>query len=91
VDECKALPGTRTPSPWSARSWARCVAAKLNLKAKVESSISLFQFQVLGSRRFQHGFDRVNVHRPTDQLGRHHDLLVCLHPGAYTRSLLSST
>jgi len=38
---------------------------KLNLKAKLESSISHFSFQALNSRRFQHGFHRLNLHRLT--------------------------
>ena len=38
---------------------------KLKLKAEVESSISHFSFNTHRSRRFQRGFDRVNLHRPT--------------------------
>jgi len=40
---------------------------KSNLKAEVESSFTIFQVQVLSSRRFQLGFDRVNLHRPTEE------------------------
>jgi len=41
------------------------IAAQVELKAKLESSSSYFRFNTLSSRRFQHGFDRVNLHRPT--------------------------
>jgi hypothetical protein len=37
----------------------------LNLKAKVESSLTYFSLKALSDRRFQLGFDRVNVHWPT--------------------------
>jgi len=36
----------------------------LNLKAKFENGSSLW-FQALSSRRFQRGFERVNLHRLT--------------------------
>jgi hypothetical protein len=35
------------------------------LKAKLESSSIIFVFHALNFRRFQHGFHRVNLHRPT--------------------------
>ena len=38
---------------------------KLKSKAKLESSSSYFSFKALSSRRFQLGFDRVDLHRPT--------------------------
>ena len=38
---------------------------KLNSKAELESNSFIFQFQALSSRRFQRGFDRVNLHHPT--------------------------
>jgi len=38
---------------------------KLNLKAKIESSSSFVVFQALRIRRFQCGFDRVNLHHLT--------------------------
>jgi hypothetical protein len=38
---------------------------KLDLKAALESRISHLSFNTLRSRRFQLGFDRVNLHRPT--------------------------
>jgi hypothetical protein len=40
----------------------------LNLKAKSESSISTLWLQALSSRRFQLGFQRVSLHRPTREV-----------------------
>jgi hypothetical protein len=37
-------------------------------KAEVESGSSHFSFNTLGSRRFQLGFDKVNLHRPTPSM-----------------------
>jgi hypothetical protein len=37
---------------------------KWDLNAKLESSLSHFIFNTLSSRRFQRGFDRVNLHHP---------------------------
>jgi len=47
-------------------------------------------FQVLGSSRFKHGFDGVNLHCPTlgTTTGSSQKHLL---PGAYTRPLFSST
>ena len=68
---------------------------KFNLKAKVESSFIICQFQAIRSRRFQRGVDRVDLHRPHQEnmwqsLHSSSDSN-CFLPGAYTRSLLSST
>jgi hypothetical protein len=41
------------------------VAAQVELKAEIENSVSHFSFSTLSSMRFQLGFDRVNLHRPT--------------------------
>jgi len=38
---------------------------KWKLKAKLESSFITFHFQALKSGPFEHGFDRVHLHRPT--------------------------
>jgi len=38
---------------------------KLNLKVRVESSLSYFRFKALSYRRYHRGFDRVKLHRPT--------------------------
>ena len=45
----------------SAMMWRR----KLMSKAKFESSSIMFQCLALTSRRFERGFDRVKLHRPT--------------------------
>ena len=36
---------------------------KLNLKAKLKTSVITFKFQALRTRRFQHGFHCFNLHR----------------------------
>ena len=63
MKECEPLPPwppLPTPPP-------RLQRHKLNLKAKVQSSISHLSFKRLvpASRRFQVGFDRGNLQRPT--------------------------
>jgi len=40
---------------------------KLNLKATFESGSSRISFKAFNFRRFQRGFDRVNLHRPTSR------------------------
>jgi len=57
-------PGQSSSAP-SLKQWR-----KLNLKAQVESTISQLHFQAPSSRRFQRGFDRVKLHRPTLKLMR---------------------
>jgi hypothetical protein len=41
------------------------VAAQVELQAKFEGGLSYFSLDELTSRRFQFGFDMVNLHRPT--------------------------
>jgi hypothetical protein len=45
---------------------------QLNLKANLESSLSYFSFKrlLITYRRYQRGFDRVNLHRPTEAVRR---------------------
>jgi hypothetical protein len=45
---------------------SRGVAAQLEIESNVKNQFISFQFHALNSRRFQHGFDRVNLHRPTE-------------------------
>ena len=66
----------------------------LNLKAKFESGLSYFSFKRFSSRRFQSGFDRVNLHRLTKDSFlslRQRSLRVRLRPGADARPLCGST
>ena len=75
MDECKPLPQMKSRIFSSissatcglnlARSLPSVKRRNLNLKPKLESSSSYFSCQALSSRRFQRGFDRVNLHRPT--------------------------
>jgi len=41
------------------------LAAQVKIESKVRKRFIILQFQAHGSRRFQHGFDRVNLLRPT--------------------------
>jgi len=43
----------------------RDVAAQVEFESKSRKQFLIFQFQEDGSRRFQHSFERVNLHRPT--------------------------
>ena len=45
--------------------WCQDVAAQVEFESKVSKWSITFQLQALSSRRFQPGFDRVNLHRPT--------------------------
>ena len=47
------------------RSPPRMEQRKLKSKAKLQGGFIKFQFQALRSRRFQRGFDGVNLHRLT--------------------------
>jgi len=49
---------------------------KSNSKAKLERSLSHFLFQALRSRRFQRGFHRDKLHRPTNGFNLLHAVLV---------------
>jgi len=46
------------------------VAAQVEIESKSLKQMTVLQLQVLDYRRFQHGFDRINMHRPTTQLER---------------------
>ena len=65
MDECKPLPSAIAVLLNAASTRASMYRRNLNLKATFESGSSIVQFQALSSRRFQRGFDRVNLHRPT--------------------------
>jgi len=41
------------------------VAAQIEFESKVFKRITILYFQALDSRRFQRGFQRINLHRPT--------------------------
>jgi hypothetical protein len=41
------------------------VAAQVEIESVLLKQFTIFQFQALSSRRFQRGFDRVSLHRPT--------------------------
>ena len=54
----------------SARKYTPCIHGRyLKLEAKIESSRLVFQFQSAEIRRFQHRFQRFNLHHPTTSLG----------------------
>jgi hypothetical protein len=44
---------------------ARIVAAQVEFESNTSKRFIMFMFQALSSRRFQLGFDKVNLHRPT--------------------------
>ena len=44
----------------------RGVAAQVGIESKIWKQYITFQSQALNPRRFQRGFDRVNLHRPTE-------------------------
>ena len=41
------------------------VATQVEFESKTSKLFIIFQFQALSSRRFQHGFHRFDLHRPT--------------------------
>jgi hypothetical protein len=46
-------------------SHVRCVAAQVDFESRSRKKYITIWFQALSSKRFQLGFDRVNLHRPT--------------------------
>jgi len=42
----------------------RGVAAQVTIESTIRKQFLVLWFQALGSRRFQHGFVRLNLHRP---------------------------
>ena len=62
--ECKLLPGT--PS-----GHAPDVAAQVEFDSRILKQFIIFGCEEISSRRFQVGFDRVNLHRPTQMGGAH--------------------
>ena len=47
----------------------RVVAAQVGIETKVSNQLTISQYQAISPRRFQRGFDRVNLHRPTGSSG----------------------
>ena len=56
--------------PRRAHRRAHGVAAQIEFESKVWKQSIMFQFQAPSSKRFQHGFHRVNPHRPAMVNGR---------------------
>ena len=83
MDECKPLPLHRRPQPLElVRRGGKQALEHHGVAAQVgfESSMSHLSLNTLSSRRFQLGYDRVKLHRPT--MG-----LASLNPGSATVSL----
>jgi hypothetical protein len=69
---CQHLPGPTRGLRALVHSWGRelyklplSVAAQAEFESKIWMQSIFFVFQALSARRFQRGFDRVNLHRPT--------------------------
>jgi len=53
------------PGVAGAGAGSLCEAAQVEVESKTSKQFISFQFQAIYSWRFQRGFDRVNLHRPT--------------------------
>jgi len=67
VDECEPLPIARAVRLENGLrpELDRGEAAQVAIESITRNDFNIFQFQALRSRRFQRGFQRVNLRRPT--------------------------